>query len=316
MMRLREYVQVNFDLEKIVVFYRDGIQIENSKRNMSFINALLDGISESDYNDFYPDCNHVLQLLQKHNFITYYDSDRVTGKPEERLLCYLDQFSTNPKILYSKLNDANICIIGVGGIGGNILQMLMSSGIKNYVLIDFDTVEFHNLNRQYMYSILDVGKKKADICKEKLLQFDSSINCEVYCKKISSVDDLLCVLGDKPIDIIISAADTPLNIGCTIRDVAREKKCAFLAGSLGIDYGSYVLLSPTQLDNYVPSKPLIGMELIRRDVIKGSFGPTNAIISSYMAMDIVYYLIGEKTWSNGKTVLFDFLKKKVSVVDL
>ena len=310
-MKLRDYVQVNYDERKIVVFYRDGIRLENNERNLKFINELIHGIDDDKIESEYSDYKRIIELLEKHRFVTSYNENEEMNAPEQKLLWYLDQFNENPNILLNKLNHAKVCIVGVGGIGGNILQMLLSSGIKNYILIDFDVVEYHNLNRQYMYSIKDIGKIKTEVCKEKITEFDSSINCKAYNLKIGCKEDLTNLLKNDDIDIIVSAADTPYNIGAIIKEIAKEKKCAFSAGSLGIDLGQYIFASSDQLENYIEGKPLDGMKGIDRKVIRGSFGPTNEIICSYMAMDIVYYIIGHKTWSDGKTIFFDFLEKKV-----
>ena len=67
-----------------------------------------------------------------------------------------------------KINKARVLVIGAGGLGCPILQYLSSCGVGTIGIVDFDTVEVHNLHRQILYGIEDVGKQKALIAREKL----------------------------------------------------------------------------------------------------------------------------------------------------
>ena len=311
-MKLKDYVNVNYDEENIYIFYRDGIKIENTETNMTFIKKLIDGIEQEYYEQECQGFINIIDLLVKHNFISYFESSKYHNTKEERLLCYLDQYRESPQELYHRLVTSRVCIIGLGGTGGNILQILMSSGIKDYVLIDFDKVEYSNLNRQYMYDINDVGRFKTEICKEKLLQFDPSISCLTYNKMIKEESDILDFLDSREIDVLVAAADSPVNIKDVIYNVAKVKKCAYVEGGLGVDYGRYLFLEPKNLDIYGMIENKGTLRCLNNVVPKGSFGATNSIISSFMAMDIVNYLIGKETWSKNGKILIDFLDKKVT----
>lgn len=49
--------------------------------------------------------------------------------------------------LYNRIASANCLIVGVGGIGCELLKVLTSSGFKKFTILDFDTIEHTNLNR-------------------------------------------------------------------------------------------------------------------------------------------------------------------------
>lgn len=315
-MKLKDYVNVNYDNENIYIFYRDGIKIENTETNMTFIKKLINGIDEGCYESEWQGFKNIIDLLVKHNFISYFERNKYYDTKEERLLCYLDQYRETPQELYKKLEGSRVCIIGLGGVGGNVLQILLSSGVKNYVLVDFDKVEYSNLNRQYMYSINDIGKLKTEICKEKLLQFDSTISCLTYNRMIKEESDILDILDGIEIDVLISAADTPVNIKRVIHNVAKIKKCAYVEGGLGVDYGCYLFLEPEKLDAYNTYESKGAMNCLNNVIPKGSFGATNSIICSFMALDIVNYIIGKDTWSKNEKILIDFFGKKVTKLTL
>lgn len=83
-----------------------------------------------------------------------------------------------------KLRDANILLVGVGGVGSFCFEVLLRCGINNFTLIDFDEYEISNLNRQLHSSVNNVGKKKVDVLKEYALTVNPDVNINVSYEKI------------------------------------------------------------------------------------------------------------------------------------
>ena len=63
---------------------------------------------------------------------------------------------------FKKIQEANIAIFGLGGVGGTCLEALVRTGFQNFVLCDCDTVDASNLNRQILYNKNDIGKVKVE----------------------------------------------------------------------------------------------------------------------------------------------------------
>ncbi len=83
------------------------------------------------------------------------------------------------------IQQQNVILIGIGGIGCPIAQYLIATGIKNLTLIDNDTIQLSNLNRQILYNKHDLGKKKVDVAKKKLSCINSENNINTVPETLS-----------------------------------------------------------------------------------------------------------------------------------
>ena len=84
----------------------------------------------------------------------------------------------NDKV-FQFIQKQHVVIIGMGGIGCPTAQYLLATGIKKITLIDYDCVEINNLNRQILYSINDLGRKKVEVAKNKLKGINPSCNIKI-----------------------------------------------------------------------------------------------------------------------------------------
>jgi len=79
-----------------------------------------------------------------------------------------------------KLLESKVCVIGCGGLGGTICEVLSRLGIGRLVLVDPDTFEEHNLNRQLMCTQENIGKVKVECAKERIGRVNSAIEVQVH----------------------------------------------------------------------------------------------------------------------------------------
>ncbi|TRD11717.1 HesA/MoeB/ThiF family protein [Erythrobacter insulae] len=80
----------------------------------------------------------------------------------------------------------HIAIIGLGGIGSPALQYLAASGIGRFTLVDDDTVDVSNLQRQTIFTSRDVGHGKATSARRWLANFDEALNVDISDSRITS----------------------------------------------------------------------------------------------------------------------------------
>ena len=82
-----------------------------------------------------------------------------------------------------------ILVVGAGGLGCEILKNLALCGIKNIYVVDLDTIELSNLNRQFLFRQKDIGKFKAEVACEFIKKKYPDIEIKSSCRKIQEFSD-------------------------------------------------------------------------------------------------------------------------------
>ena len=96
----------------------------------------------------------------------------------------INQFSRTQLLLeeeaMKRLAGAKVAVFGIGGVGGYVCEALVRSGVGAFDLIDDDKICLTNLNRQNIATRKTVGKYKADVMKDRILEinwaFSKSVN--------------------------------------------------------------------------------------------------------------------------------------------
>ena len=84
-----------------------------------------------------------------------------------------------------KLKKARVLVIGAGGLGCPILQYIATAGVGYIGIMDFDTIEIHNLHRQILYTEKELGKLKAVVAKEVVSELNPLIKVEAIIEKLT-----------------------------------------------------------------------------------------------------------------------------------
>lgn len=104
----------------------------------------------------------------------------------------------------NKLINSKIAIFGVGGVGGSCVEVLIRSGVSTIMVVDFDTVDITNLNRQVITNIHNVGNFKVDVIKERILSINPEANVIAKNEKVTeeNIEDFNLSEFDYVIDAI------------------------------------------------------------------------------------------------------------------
>ena len=122
---------------------------------------------------------------------------------------------------YLKIKNSNILIIGLGGVGGYALESLVRSGLENITIVDYDTIDISNLNRQIISTGNNIGKLKTEEWKKRILSINNNVKIKVINEKIG--DNNIDKLFEENYNFIIDACDTMIVKKLLIKN-AYEKK--------------------------------------------------------------------------------------------
>ena len=103
-----------------------------------------------------------------------------------------------------KLKAAKVLLVGAGGLGAPLGLYLAAAGVGRIGLVDFDVVDFTNLQRQVIHSTKDVGRKKLDSAAEKMLAINPHISIDRHEVALTS-ENALEILKDY--DIVVDGTD-------------------------------------------------------------------------------------------------------------
>ena len=107
----------------------------------------------------------------------------------------------------NRIKEKCVLIVGLGGVGGSALETLVRSGVENIVVVDYDTVDISNLNRQVISNQNNIGLKKVDVS----LDFCTNINPNCKVKKYDlflNEDNILNIFEENKVDYVIDACDS------------------------------------------------------------------------------------------------------------
>lgn len=106
-----------------------------------------------------------------------------------------------------RLGESHIVLLGLGGGGSACLPQLLALGPRRVSMVDADTVSMSNLNRQTLFAVADVGRKKLDVAVEYCRAFAPDTAVDAHDMHIASVDDVALVA--ERADVIICTIDQP-----------------------------------------------------------------------------------------------------------
>ncbi len=125
-----------------------------------------------------------------------------------------------------KLSQSRVAVFGVGGVGGFVCEALARSGVGKLTLIDGDTVAKSNINRQIIALQSTVGKHKAEVMKERIL--DINPNAEVYALNIYFNSETVNTIDFSQFDYIVDAVDD-IKAKVLLAKLADENKIPIIA---------------------------------------------------------------------------------------
>lgn len=107
----------------------------------------------------------------------------------------------------ARLQNANVLVVGLGGVGGYAAEMLARASIGKMTIVDADKINYSNINRQLIALHSTVGKAKAQVLAERLLDINPQIELKIIEQFLQS-EDITKILNESKYDYIVDAIDT------------------------------------------------------------------------------------------------------------
>lgn len=212
-----------------------------------------------------------------------------------------------------KLKASKVLVIGAGGLGSPVLQYLAGAGIGTIGIADADEVDITNIHRQVMHKESNVGVKKTESAKERVLEINSLVKVITYPYFITE-DNIGEIV--RQYDFVIDAVDN-FKGKFLINDACVANKIPFCHAG--------VIRFEGQVMTYVPGKgacyrcffgeePEDGVVPSSSEV--GVIGPIVGAVGSVQALEAIKYLTGIGELLIGRMYIIDGLNMKARVIKL
>jgi len=201
------------------------------------------------------------------------------------------QMSIVTKSQQTRFKESKIAVIGCGGLGGSVIEMLARMGVGELNIVDKDSFDMSNLNRQLMSSIDSLGKSKSAVSKEKVRLINPYVKVNDFNEELNE-KNLDKIIGN--CDVAIDALDN-LFTRVLVSRYTKEKEIPFIHGAIHGTMGQLTVFTDETISyEELFSLPSLGKELdedTKQEILKLSsktppvIGPIANIIGSLEAFE-------------------------------
>ena len=207
------------------------------------------------------------------------------------------------------LSNANVVVIGMGGLGCHIATLLAGAGIGKLRVLDHDRVSLSNLHRQTLYRESDIGQLKVRIAQTQLQALNKDISVQATAERLAPGNVQSICDGA---DLVIDAADN-FAVSYLLSDACMEQQTPLISASVNRTFG-YVGLFCNGAPSLRAVFPKIPNETTSCDTV-GVTGPSVAIIAGIQSQEAIKLLIGKPSLS-GKLLYFDMWNYSLQTIDI
>ncbi len=209
-----------------------------------------------------------------------------------------------------KLMNAKVLIVGAGGLGSPIALYLALAGVGTIGIVDFDTVDLSNLQRQILHQTHDVGKPKVQSAKETLNASNPDVNVVTHEAPITS-DNAFEII--RQYDIIVNGADN-FATRYLVNDASYLSGKTLVDGSILLFDGQATVFEPGKgcYRCLFPEPPPPG--LVPSCAEAGVLGALCGTIGSIQATEVLKLILEAGEPLIGRLLLYDALNMEVRIV--
>jgi len=185
------------------------------------------------------------------------------------------------------LSKAKVAVVGAGGLGSFVSEMLVRAGTGVVRIIDPDVVEKSNLHRTTLFDQTDVGKAKAFVAQEKLSSINpaSRVDNRIESLNAYNAEDLLAGFG-----VVVDCTDN-MEARYTINKFCVKNKIPWVYGAVLRDEGFSATFAPSGRPCFACLYPETPRKLEKAGEA-GVIAPAVATIASWQAMEVIKIVTG------------------------
>lgn len=211
-----------------------------------------------------------------------------------------------------RLLSSNILIVGAGALGSIAAMYLASSGVGKITLVDYDTIDISNLQRQLSFSTGQCGQKKVEAAAQRLQAINPDIQVESHDIMLTRKNAQTLFQGK---DLVIEGSDNPatkylvtdlcaeMSIPCVLGGVAQFQG-QVMSWKPGLPGYRDIFPEPAEEGSYTPC------------ALGGVLGPLPGIIGSYQAAEAIKILTGMGVPLYGRILLIDTLTATTQTISI
>ena len=208
------------------------------------------------------------------------------------------------------LREKTLAVVGLGGLGGHIAEQLARLGVGHLILIDADSVEASNLNRQLFATEQTLGLPKTQAATIRLAQVDATVKLTTHQTRLTPQNGKELLRGA---DIVFDAVDN-IHSRLALEELCDGLQVPLVHGSIGGWWGQVSVVFPGQrtLSRIYPHPDAQGAE--KR---YGNPAFTPAVVASIQTAEALKLCLGrDETTLRGKLLRIDLLEHEYMVIDV
>lgn len=225
----------------------------------------------------------------------------------------MNRYSRNMKMLseaeIQKLHEMRVCVLGCGGLGGYVIEMLSRIGIGYLTVVDGDCFEITNLNRQLLSTVELLGQSKAQVAKDRVRVVNPETDVRVFSAFIDSNNAVEVLAGH---DVIVDALDT-IDLRKMVAEVCGQLDIPLVHGAIAGWYGQVATILPKDntLDRIYATQRTRGAEQVL-----GNPSFTPALVASIQVSEVIKLLLGRGELLTQSVLWIDLLYNDFEVIPL
>lgn len=207
-----------------------------------------------------------------------------------------------------KLFQRKVCVVGCGGLGGYVLEMLVRLGVGTVSIVDGDVFQLSNLNRQLLSLTDNMGTSKVFSAYERCLAIDPDIQVNPIAVYIDE-DNIMDIIAGH--DMVIDALDSN-EARAIVLKACKESEIPCIYGAIAGWYGQVSTVFPEDVlvRQYIIQSRNKGVETFMGNP---SFSP--ACVASYQVAEAIKVLINKGSLLREKIMFLDLLNNEVEFME-